>query len=145
MRIAAVPRSAKHGIGAAQMDQIAVQPPQRTVGVAFLVEQLASLERARDRADAGIRSCMAGWASPGNCVRNCRRPASTAVGELAVVIGEVGERRRRSELLPLKQHRQGRTEQQQRGQRAPQGAVDVLVQTRAEPGVGDLVVIFEKA
>ena len=56
-----------------------------------------------------------------NCARNSRRPVANRLAQLLAVVGEVEERRRRGELLPLEQHRRRRAEQQQRRQRAIAG------------------------
>src|SRR5437764_5136595 len=64
--------------------------------------------------------------------------------ELRFVIGEEEKRRRRSELLSLKQHRRVRAEEQQRRQRAESARVGQRLQSLAARGVCDLIVILEK-
>ena len=59
------------------------------------------------------------------------------------MIGEEQERRRRGELLALKQHRRRRTEQRQRRQRAMPARRRQLVQPSPERRVRDLIVILE--
>ena len=66
------------------------------------------------------------------------------VGKRAIEVGEVEERRRRGELLPLKQHRRPRQQQQQRRHRAPAARARDLMAPRAARGVRHLIVVLQK-
>src|SRR3954470_13180810 len=65
--------------------------------------------------------------------------------ELRLVIGEIEERLRRSELLALKQHRKLRLQQQESGHGAMASAARELADSLAAPGVRDLIVILQIA
>ncbi len=59
------------------------------------------------------------------------------------MIGEEQERRRRRELLTLKEHRGRWTDERERRQRAKARGTRELVQAASEGRVRDLVVVFE--
>src|ERR1043165_6441214 len=65
--------------------------------------------------------------------------------QLGLVIGEGEERRGRGELLPLKQHRRLRREQEERRERADVGLPRELVDALAVGGVRDLIVVLQEA
>src|SRR5207237_4396860 len=71
-------------------------------------------------------------------------PRAHATGQLRRMIREVEERRRRPELLSLKQHRGLWPEQEERGERAHPSRARLLAETPSSHGIGDLVVVFEK-
>src|ERR1043165_9100065 len=68
-----------------------------------------------------------------------------AARDLRLVVGEVEERRRCGELLPLKQHRRLRREEEQRRQRADVGGRCDLMDALAVRRVRDLIVILQIA
>src|SRR5262245_1068687 len=65
--------------------------------------------------------------------------------ELAAMIGEVDERRRRSEFLTLEEHRRARRKEPQRGHGSIQARVRLLMHARAEARrcVRYLIVVIE--
>src|SRR5215203_4182018 len=66
-------------------------------------------------------------------------------GQVAFMIRKVREWRRGRTLLPLKEHRNLRPEQQQRDQCPPSPGLRQLMQSDAAAGVGHLVMILEEA
>src|SRR6266511_1406485 len=86
------------------------------------------------------------WSGHAGELRKERQPSFVhCVTEIPVMVGEVPERPRGRKLLPLKEQRQLRARKQQRGESTPLRLADVMKQPVACSGVGNLIVILQKA
>ena len=131
---------------AAQPQQIAMQRDRLPVPGPLFVIAAGSAERL---GVVGIgKRVEQRSASPAlrNWLMNSARPARTAPPSSSAVIGEIHERRRGGEFLPLKEHRRARRQQPQRGHRAIHARARELMHAlaAARRSVGDLIVVLEE-
>src|SRR5215467_12185726 len=75
----------------------------------------------------------------------CRAPLAYQPPQLSAVIGEIVKGRGGGELLPLEEHGGGGSEEQIGGEGTIAPRARELVETAPMGGVGDLVVVLEKA
>ena len=135
--------TAKGGVLPPHAQQIDVEGIGRRVRLPLVEVQLASLE-------GRLRARVVERALPHERrdARKLRQKLSAAfahrLGQLALEVGEVHERRRGVEFLALKQHRRARSEQQQRRHRAPPGGARQRVAAHAARRVRDLIVVLQK-
>ena len=130
---------------AAQAEQVAVQREERTaaIGLPFTVVEPGLGERPRVGGIGDASLCLARRVA--RELGQEAAPAGVHVGgQLARVVGEEPERRRRPELLAHEQHRRARREQHERGQRAHEPRGREFGHALARERVRDLVVVLEE-
>src|SRR6185437_2354725 len=136
------PLRAEHRIVAAKTQKIAMQIERLAISPALRPIELAAYEGPRI---AGIIEVQLG------VHRNARELCEEFLAsfahrgrKLARVIGEIEERARRLEFLPLKEQRCLRREEQQRSERAEPARTRLVVNTPAGGAVGELVVVGDE-
>src|SRR5581483_12301174 len=128
---------------ATKPQQIAVQLVNRAIFFALGKIEFAPLERLR-RSRIGKMCLRRREREARKFTEELRAALSHAIRKNRRRIGEKHKWRRSRELLPLKQHRRLRREQQERRHRTKQRWRSALMHAQSESGVRDLIVIFQK-
>src|ERR687887_2809450 len=108
----------EHRIATPEPQQVAVQRDGVRVTLALRMIELAALEDSRVRRIGEARAHLR-RGQAGKLCEEFRAAFLYEPRELGRVVGEEHEWARGGKLLPLKQHRRGRRQEQERGDRAP--------------------------
>src|SRR3954463_4104015 len=114
-------------------------------GLAILMS-LGPIQLASDEGPAVRRVIHRRGATRRGDARELRQELAATLSyelrQIRVVISEIEKRARRRELLPLKEHRRLRQQQQQRGERTIAARARLLMKPAARTAVGHLIVIL---